>query len=255
MFADFSARLGITNIREYEQTALRKHQELLQQRAVVAKQSAALTAQLAYELKRDFQGSLDRLQVQMQDAAAELEALKDQEQSLLAEEIKTRGSVKEANEKSAKIRQRKDELHAALKATQARRTEVLRDKESVMKRLAGEEILIERSRTQLHEVLQRARVDEVALPTVAGGSEDGSSAPSSSREGSRESSRRSRDAEDLRWEGSQTQPAGRRQSSSGRRGIIFVLCTSYVRHSFITFDCIIVRIRRTQHGHQRGSRG
>ena len=34
------------------------------------------------------------------------------------------------------------------------------------KKLAGEELLLEKQRSQLHEVLQRAQVDEIALPTV-----------------------------------------------------------------------------------------
>ena len=36
--------------------------------------------------------------------------------------------------------------------------EVLNDKDSVSKRLAGEEILIEKARAQLHDILQKAQV-------------------------------------------------------------------------------------------------
>jgi structural maintenance of chromosome 1 len=220
VFADFSARLGITNIREYEQTALRKHQDLLQQQAVVTKQSAALSSQLAYELKRDFQGSLDRLAVQMGDAAKENDVLLALEQSLLHEEIKIRGLVKEANDKVNKLRHAKDELHQALKTAQIRRAEVLKDKESVTKKLAGEEILIERGRTQLHEILQKARTDEIALPTVNGaGDEETGKAGNAGKSSARgEGVVRGRDSEDLRWEGTQPQSLPQRQSASGRRG-------------------------------------
>jgi structural maintenance of chromosome 1 len=223
VFADFSARLGITNIREYEQTALRKHQDLLQQQAVVTKQSAALSSQLAYELKRDFQGSLDRLAVQMSDAAKENDALLALEQSLLHEEIKIRGLVKEANDKVNKLRLAKDELHYALKAAQVRRAEVLKDKESVTKKLAGEEILIERGRTQLHEILQKARTDEIALPTVDGGG-DGDAGKAGKGSARGEGGVRGRDSEDLRWEGTQSQSLQQRQSASGRRGEGRYLC-------------------------------
>ena len=39
-----------------------------------------------------------------------------------------------------------------------RQQEVLNDKDSVSKRLAGEEILIEKARAQLHDILQKAQV-------------------------------------------------------------------------------------------------
>jgi len=39
------------------------------------------------------------------------------------------------------------------------------DKDSISKKLAGEEILIERARAQLHDTLQKAQVVDVYLKT------------------------------------------------------------------------------------------
>jgi hypothetical protein len=210
VFAAFSARLGITNIREYEQKTLKKHQDLLQQQASVAKQLAALTAQLAYEQKRDFQGNLDRLAAQMTQATEEQEALLTLEQRLLAEEIQARGKVNEAKAKVAAALQAREQLHAELRASQARRAEILKDREALTKKLSAEEILIERGRTVLHEILQKARTDEVALPTVPQGEQGGDEGPAATGAGAgRRSSKgmvaSQRDSEDLRWEGSQSQ--------------------------------------------------
>lgn len=225
VFGAFSAKLGISNIRDYEEKSLRKHQDLLQRHNTVAKQSAALVAQLEYEKKRDFEGVLARLNQQIKEAEQENEALNKLEQSLLREELKIRALLKEANEKVAALRAQKDELHHNLKATQVRRTEVLRDKESVSKKLAGEEILIERGRTQLHDILQKARVDEVALPTVPGS--DSSEDPSESAgESSSASHYRSRDKDDLTWEGTQSQAQRRRtqgRQSAGTNVMFFVI--------------------------------
>lgn len=172
VFAKFSAKLGIANIREYEDNSLRKHQELLQKHSSVAKQCAALSAQLQYERKRDFAGVLARLGQQMNEARQEEEDVKEQEQTLLREEIKLRAAVKEANQRCAVVKHQKDELLQSLKDLQARRSEMHRDRDVISKKLAGEEILMERGRTQLHEILQKAQVDEVALPTVQRGGND-----------------------------------------------------------------------------------
>lgn len=222
VFGAFSAKLGISNIRDYEEKSLRKHQELLQRHNTVAKQCAALVAQLEYEKKRDFEGVLARLNQQIREAEQENEALNKLEQNLLREELKIRAQLKEANEKVTGLRAQKDELHQNLKATQIRRTEVLRDKESVSKKLAGEEILIERGRTQLHDILQKARVDEVALPTVQGADTESEEPSESAGESSHatSSAHRSRDKEDLIWEGTQSQAQRKRGAARPSAGTV-----------------------------------
>ena len=236
VFGAFSAKLGISNIRDYEEKSLRKHQEQLQRHNTVAKQCAALVAQLEYEKKRDFEGVLARLNQQIREAEQENEALNKLEQSLLREELKVRALLKEANEKVAGLRTQKDELHQNLKATQVRRTEVLRDKESVSKKLAGEEILIERGRTQLHDILQKARVDEVALPTVqGGGSAEASEEPAESAgESASASAHRSRDRDDLTWEGTQSQSQRKRTVGRQSAGTVFV---NFVLVQIRSFRC------------------
>jgi hypothetical protein len=235
VFAAFSARLGITNICEYEQKTLKKHQDLLQQQASVAKQLAALTAQLAYEQKRDFQGNLDRLTAQMTQATEEQEALLTLEQRLLAEEIQSRGKVNEAKAKVAAALQAREQLHAELRATQARRAEVLKDREALTKKLSAEEILIERGRTVLHEILQKARTDEVALPTVPQGEQGGDEGAAGTGAGAgRRSSKGAvasqRDSEDLRWEGSQSQSQAQKHRATGAEGTN--ICDVF------RFDCV-----------------
>jgi structural maintenance of chromosome 1 len=215
--------MGIANIREYEETALKKHTQLLQQHSAVTKQLSELTAQLAYERKRDFQGVLARLQKQVADAAEEQERLEELDQQLLEEELRVRALLRASNEKVGVLKGQKEELLLNLKAAQGRRGEVLRDKERLSKKLAGEEILIERGRTQLHDILQKARVDEVALPTTHRAApsegdeeeeEDEGGASSTSRTKSR-SNQDSRDSDELAWEGTQTQA-----QAGARRGTI-----------------------------------
>jgi len=227
VFAEFSAQRGIENIREYEEKALKRHQELVQKHAAVVKQSAALAAELSYEQKRNYQGTLDRLDDQARDAEEEQQTLEDTEQALLEEELEIRAKLRAANEKVKGVQQQKEELRLNMQAVQARKAEVLKDRERVAKQLAGEEILIERGRTQLHDILQKARVDEIALPTVQSnvssgghgegdaGEEEGeeemeeseNSSGSNNSTSKRSSSRSSssyRDSEDLAWEGTQT---------------------------------------------------
>ncbi|KAJ1421694.1 RecF/RecN/SMC, partial [Ochromonadaceae sp. CCMP2298] len=211
VFGAFSAQMGIANIREYEETALKKHQQLLLKSSAVSKQLSELTAQLAYERKRDFQGVLKRLEKQVADAGEEQARLEELDTQLLEEELRVRALLRAANEKVGLLKTQREELLATLKAAQGGRAEVLRDKERLSKRLAGEEILIERGRTQLHDILQKARVDEVALPTTT----STTSSTADEEEGvSSRSKHSSRDSEELAWEGTHTQTTARRRTNA-----------------------------------------
>lgn len=68
VFAAFSASVGVDNIREYEEKCLKQNQELMNRLGNVTKQTAAVTAQLEYETKRDFQGVLAQVQEQHREA-------------------------------------------------------------------------------------------------------------------------------------------------------------------------------------------
>lgn len=234
---------GITNIREYESTTLKKHQSLLSQQQSIAKQTAELSAQLQYELKKDFHGTLDRISTSFSEATAELVTLTDSEQSLLHEEIAIRGNLKTLNEKLTALRNNKEAIHSTLKSLQARRAEVLKDRDIVSKKLNDVEIMIERYRTNLHEILQKARVDEVALPTINPNSDTNNtgnakmqtiqdeSDSSSSRAHSRNTSssnntnnntNNSNSRDDLYWEGTDS------NSGRGGRAIITSLYSAFL---------------------------
>jgi structural maintenance of chromosome 1 len=228
IFAEFSKKMGITNIHDYESTSIKRHQEILQKHNAILKQVSALNAQLEYEMKRDFNGVLIRVNQQIVDANKENQILLLQERKLIDEEIVIRGKLKDANTKVHGIKNDKDELQIQLKSIQSRRQEVQNDKEVVSKKLAGVEISIERGRTHLHEILQKAQVDEVALPTV---SLKTTTTSSSSGDGngdgmkddmdedirvgvSSSSSRDNNDDDELHWTGTQTQSVLNRRKQS-----------------------------------------
>merc|ERR1711871_1727605 len=72
VFGNFSNKHGVSNIREYEDSKLKRHQILMEKFSDILERKATLVAQLEYEQMRDFQGSLDRLAGQIIEAKAEL---------------------------------------------------------------------------------------------------------------------------------------------------------------------------------------
>jgi structural maintenance of chromosome 1 len=221
IFGTFSESVGVENIREYEENILKSHQQLVAKRAAVVEQSASLSAQYAYEVKRDFKGALERFQAQLVAARAEEAAMDAEEGRLLLEEEKLIDAVREAKARTAAAQEVRSAAAGVVKKKQVERAAVTASRAAYEKKMSGEAILIERQRAHLHEVLQRAQVDEVALPTISieeeeeeaagatkrsgrGGSSSSSSSGGGGGGGDREKKNSEANDDDLVWTGSQT---------------------------------------------------
>ena len=227
IFGTFSESVGVENIREYEENILKSHQQLVAKRAAVVEQSASLSAQYAYEVKRDFKGALERFQTQLVAARAEEAAMDAEEGRLLLEEEKLINAVREAKARTAAAQEVRSAAAGVVKKKQVERAAVTASRAAYEKKMSGEAILIERQRAHLHEVLQRAQVDEVALPTISMEEEEesagaakrsgrGSSSSSGSGGGDGEKKDSETNDDDLAWTGSQTDH-GSSLSGSARR--------------------------------------
>jgi structural maintenance of chromosome 1 len=227
VFGSFSQSIGVENIREYEETQLKQHQDLQEKRAALTEQKAALVAQLDYENKRDFSTALKRFRSQIVTATQEVESFEAQAAALRERESEYREAVTAAEEAVKRASEEKGKASADMKSLQQNLNVVTADREGLEKKLAGVDILIERARAKLHEVMQRAQVEEIALPTREDDgdtSEHTSSVPSgpSAARSSVSTRRRSLD-EDLRWHGARSQSSrfasmgGNRTSGQGKR--------------------------------------
>jgi hypothetical protein len=121
---------------------------------------------MEYERKRDFQGTLDRLQSQLAEAVDEKAALEAHEQDVLQKELHLRAVVKAAADRLDAIKEEREQISGMIQGAHGRRSDLQSQREALAKREAAEGNQVERGRAQLHDVLQKARVDEIALPIV-----------------------------------------------------------------------------------------
>jgi structural maintenance of chromosome 1 len=212
VFKNFSESVGVTNIREFEENSLKRHQELRAKMKKLSERRAALEAQLEYERKRDFDRLLKQYQGQLTDIARDIALSETEKKALESEEKAMRKAVQSATKELEVVTATKDELRSSMKKIHLRQADVIEEKDSLAKKVSAKEILAERFRSQLHDVLQRALVEEISLPVVDSTSQSGSSKATNSNKrnsgSSGISSSSSSDAdsldESLRWTGSQT---------------------------------------------------
>jgi structural maintenance of chromosome 1 len=172
VFSAFSASMGVENIREFEETQLQQHNELVANMAVIGEQRASLLAQVEYENKRDFSGALQRQKAQISEVRQNIELKQKELLALTQEENKLRSQIAESAAKKASAHNERKEAENLVKSLQAQKSNINAEKDAVTKKVTGEEIQIEKLRGQLHELLQRAQVEEIALPTVETGNQE-----------------------------------------------------------------------------------
>lgn len=172
VFSLFSTRIGVDNIREYEDTRIKKHKEFIKQKNNFAEQRSTLEAQLEYELKKDFDSALRNCEKQLIGAKSEIETLKKTISELTKETDKITKECDALNATRDDLKKQKKNKDADLRVLQMKRNDLTSQKETVMKKTSAQEILLERLRLQLHEILKKAQVDEIALPAIVHHTQD-----------------------------------------------------------------------------------
>jgi cell division protein ZapA (FtsZ GTPase activity inhibitor) len=163
---------------------------------------ASLTAQLSYEEKRDFNLAFNRLndeiqilQVSLAEAIAKCDEIEETERHL----HQVCGQI---DSKVQSLREKKREELDRVKSVSGMIAKAFTTIESLRKKVSAAELLIERDRAHLHEILQKAVVEEISLPTVSISATKSSDASASIHSDL-----------SLRWEGSRTDDHRSEESS------------------------------------------
>eukprot|EP01041_Mallomonas_annulata_P003724 gene3724-7400_t len=170
IFKNFSKSLGVKNIREYEIQQKKEYDAIISKKTSILDKIIALKSQLEYQEKRDISNVLERCNKQKETAEKELNKLIQEESKVQSDidKLKDRLHEKdsEGNDKLKQLLKEKSNTATKVRELQLQRVKLTHEKDSVCKRLAGEEILLEKGRAELHEVMEKALVDEISLPTV-----------------------------------------------------------------------------------------
>jgi structural maintenance of chromosome 1 len=172
VFGQFSLRIGVENIREYEDTRIKKHKEFIKQKNNFAEQRSTLEAQLEYEVKKDFQTALRNCEKQLLGTKSEIEIIKKNISELTKETNKITQECDALNVTRDDLKKQKKNKDADLRILQMKRNDLTSKKETIMKKASAQDILLERLRLQLHEILKKAQVDEIALPAIVHHTQD-----------------------------------------------------------------------------------
>ena len=164
LFAKFCKKVGVENIREFEQERLATIRERAEKKVKIAKHVALLQSQIDYETNRDVKGPLDKLGKGIKDDEAKLEVLKERNAKYAAENEEFEKALEEMQEEQRVAKKELDDLDVGIKETRKIMANVDKQIAVIQNRMSATESQIHQLRARRHNLYQQARVEEIKLP-------------------------------------------------------------------------------------------
>ena len=169
IFAKFSKALGVASVREYEERSIKVAREREAKLLALKTTQSKLKAQLLYEKRRD-----------MPAAVAKVRASIDEDEKTIAKKLEKQAKVTKASEGLKELAEKAEEEAKEVKEAQEKLVSDLKGvrkelKASLEKTAAAKGKLgqiegeISKHRSHRQSYFNRARMEEVSLPTVAAG--------------------------------------------------------------------------------------
>ena len=162
----FREETGLKDLQAYEQATRESRDEFQSKKRTITEHITHLEQKLEYEVNRDLEGPIARLEKRLNSHEATLKDAAKRQKEL-------RNQIKAANKTLAaadaavkKVSEKEAELEEEVKSLQQDFKESQNERSRVSKAVATEENALEQLRGKLHETLQKARVEEVELPLV-----------------------------------------------------------------------------------------
>lgn len=166
----FRVETGLRDLKAYEEAVGKSREEYNQNKRSIMEHITKLEQQKEYEVGRDFNNPIARCEKRLNERVALLASTKEKASELEQQVDTAKVSLIDAEsslETAAKNERLFDE--SVVKA-QTAFSDAQSEQNKVSKAMTNEESALERLRSKLHETLQKARVEEVDLPTVGASS-------------------------------------------------------------------------------------
>jgi structural maintenance of chromosome 1 len=186
IFADFCRRIGMTNIRQYEERELRSQQERAKKRLEFENQKNRIMSQLDFERAKDTQNNVQRWERAVNDDEEELERAKQAEKKQMKEIEKDMAEVDRL--KAAKLTKKSEVDSMEEHISKARKDvgQLAKEIQNVQKSVSSLEGKLEARKSERHSILKQCKMEDVAIPLLQGSLEEiaQDSGPGESMDGS-----------------------------------------------------------------------
>ncbi|XP_030369626.1 structural maintenance of chromosomes protein 1A [Scaptodrosophila lebanonensis] len=172
VFAAFCRRLGVKNIRQYEERELVMQQERARKRAEFEQQIDAINSQLDFEKQKDTRKNVERWERNVQDEEDALEGLKTAEARYLKEIDEDKEKMEKFKQEKQAKKQAVDDMEEDISKARRDVANLAKEIHNVSSHMSSIESKIEAKKNERQNILLQAKTDCIAVPLLKGSLDD-----------------------------------------------------------------------------------
>merc|ERR1719419_986788 len=170
VFSDFCNKIGVKNIRQYEERELKSQQEKAKKKLDFENQINRITTQLEYEQKREeqLQQNVRKFERMVQDLEDQLDASKKNEDDKKHEIDKELREVEKLKSEKTYLKSEVDKLDEDVDQAKKEVSVVQKELASISKAINQVEAGLENERSNRHTILKQCKMDSIYIPMKRG---------------------------------------------------------------------------------------
>ncbi|XP_014241768.1 structural maintenance of chromosomes protein 1A isoform X2 [Cimex lectularius] len=174
VFKDFCRKIGMENIRQYEERELRSQQERMKKRMEFENQKNRIVNQLEFEKSKDkkIKDNVTRWENSVRDAEEELDIAKKAEQKQQGELEKEMKQIEELKSKRLLHKQEVDKMDEAIGKARREVGSIAKDIQTAQKSVTNIESKLEMKKAERHSILMHCKMEDIQIPMTHGNMED-----------------------------------------------------------------------------------
>ena len=174
VFAAFCKKIGVSNIRQYEERELKTQQERAKKRLEFENQINRISTQLEYEQKREdqLQQNVTKFERMVQDVEDQLEASKKAESVTMREIDKEMREIETLKAEKNFLKAAVDKLEESCEAAKNEVSKIVKEIASISKQVNQIEASLDNERASRHTILKQCKMDGIGIPMRKGKLED-----------------------------------------------------------------------------------
>ncbi|ALC47438.1 SMC1 [Drosophila busckii] len=172
VFAAFCTRLGVKNIRQYEERELVMQQERARKRAEFEQQIDDINTQLDFEKQKDTRKNVERWERSVQDEEDMLEGLKAAEARYLKEMDEEKEKMEKFKQEKQAKKQAVDDMEEEISKARRDVANLAKEIHNVGSQMSSVESKIEAKKNERQNILLQAKTDCIVVPLLRGTLDD-----------------------------------------------------------------------------------
>jgi len=170
VFSDFCKKIGVKNIRQYEERELKSQQERAKKKLEYDNQINRISTQLEYEQKREeqLQQNVRKFERSVQDVEDQLEASKKAESVTMNEIDQEMKDVEKLKSEKSFLKSEVDKVDSEVEDAKKEVANIQKDLASISKQINQIEASLDNERATRHTILKQCKMDSINIPMRKG---------------------------------------------------------------------------------------